>query len=377
MITLLLALAFGCEPLDSSTFRGLVLDAELAADRGDAGTQGAVVEAIEQRISCMAFTPEPRLWANFLAQVALTRFGEDRDWQTPLTSALVLRPTLDRGVGGAHPIARFEVPSNEATPELLPEPVDAYVDGVQSTTWPADGRPHLAQVRQGKRWRSAWVVSPLASFWTQPIPASSPWRGWSVAGVRPSVVHRTQRRSDRSDVPGLRAPSFTATRAGLSLDLMGGLSYEDTIGHAAIRSGIDSAAEPFGSIVTLGIGRRLGRLELSVGPGLFWPTAQYGDVVVNDEPGYRRNAFATPMLASTIVLSPKQCSVATTLGAWSSGAHADARATCALGRQTGWSLGIAGQLVAGSFRQAGSDVRLQAFDTQAGLFLGWTVRRED
>ena len=103
-----------CAPLEQTEFRSLVLDAQAAIDRDDAALHATIVEEILERVPCLRFAPSPRLWSEFLVGVAIVEFASGGDWQTTLGAALRIRPTVDRGVGGGHPMATWEPPPTGA-----------------------------------------------------------------------------------------------------------------------------------------------------------------------------------------------------------------------------------------------------------------------
>ncbi len=149
-----------CEPTDEPEFRGLVLQSQAAIDRGDVELNAQIQHELEERLPCLVFAPPPRLWADYLVTVAIGSFVAGKPWQPALFTALQIRPGVDRGVSGAHPIARWEPPPAEPSAEPTPVPsgVLLYIDGLPAETLPPTQGMHLVQRRDGKWWASTIVV---------------------------------------------------------------------------------------------------------------------------------------------------------------------------------------------------------------------------
>lgn len=143
-----------CEATDEPEFRGLVLQSQAAIDRGDVELNAQIQSEISERLPCLVFAPPPRLWADYLVTVAIGDFVAGKAWQPALYTALQIRPGVDRGVSGAHPIARWEPPEAESSDEPIPVPpgVTLYVDGLPAETLPPPRGTHLVQRRDGRWW---------------------------------------------------------------------------------------------------------------------------------------------------------------------------------------------------------------------------------
>lgn len=157
-----------CEPLDEPSFRSFVLDAQAALDRDDAALNGQILVELDERLPCLTFAPAPRVWADLLVSKSIAAFAAQGDWQTPLAAAVRVRPQIDRGVGSAHPIGKWEPPAGE--PPLsagpLPTGVVLWVDGVLATELPPVAGLHLVQRESGGQWVSRVLVNePIADDW--------------------------------------------------------------------------------------------------------------------------------------------------------------------------------------------------------------------
>ena len=178
MITLLVGIALAegppkikpadCEPLDEAGFRTFVLDAQSALDRDDAVLNAQILGELDQRMPCLTFAPAPRVWADLLVSKSIAAFAAQGDWQTPLAAAVRVRPQIDRGVGSAHPIGRWEPPAGDAPASAgpLPPGVEMWVDGVVVTELPPVAGLHLAQRHSGGQWITRVLVDePLPEEW--------------------------------------------------------------------------------------------------------------------------------------------------------------------------------------------------------------------
>jgi hypothetical protein len=146
-----------CVPLDEDELRRLVLASQEALDRDDSTTHASIVDEAYARVACLTFAPPPRLWADLLVGVAIARFYRHEDWESPMAAALRAHPSVDRGVGGGHPLATFDPPPVEGTGGLAPEGVDLWVDGIETHTLPAPDGLHLVQRHEGRFWSTRIV----------------------------------------------------------------------------------------------------------------------------------------------------------------------------------------------------------------------------
>jgi hypothetical protein len=167
LLALLLADALGapaCKPLDEAGLRSLVFDAQSAIDRGDRAMNTQLVVEILDRVPCLQFVPSPREWSDFLVELAIARFAEQGDWQTPLGAALRLRPGIDRGVAAGHPMAEWTPPPAEPGTIPVPPGDPVYVDGTLAADLPPVHGMFLVQRVHGESVASRLVVD-------EPVPA--------------------------------------------------------------------------------------------------------------------------------------------------------------------------------------------------------------
>jgi len=148
-----------CTPMDEVDFRGLVLQSQAAIDRGDAELSTEILREIEQRLPCLTYAPPPRLWSDYLVSRAIDAFAAKGDWQSSMDAALWLRPTVERGVASAHPLARYEAkPKPEGAGKAVPHSAEVYVNGLRAETLPPDHGLWLVQRRDGKWWSTQLVL---------------------------------------------------------------------------------------------------------------------------------------------------------------------------------------------------------------------------
>lgn len=149
-----------CEPLDEAGFRSFVLDAQAAMDRDDAALNVQILGELDERLPCLTFAPAPRVWADLLVSKSIAAFAAQGDWQTPLAAAVRVRPQIDRGVGSAHPIGKWEPPAGEPPVSAgpLPSGVVLWVDGVLATELPPVAGLHLVQRESAGQWVSRVVL---------------------------------------------------------------------------------------------------------------------------------------------------------------------------------------------------------------------------
>lgn len=143
-----------CEPLDEQDFRGLLLQLQAGIDRGDLELSKEVLSAVENRLPCLTFAPEPRRWADLLMGEAVVRFAEGDDWEPVLTTALRIYPGVDRGVSSQHPLASWEPPPPDPPGQGGTVPDGIYVDGLPADELPPAGEVHLIQRTDGRYWNT-------------------------------------------------------------------------------------------------------------------------------------------------------------------------------------------------------------------------------
>jgi hypothetical protein len=180
------AAAAGCELLDGE-FRAFVLDAESAIDRGDLDLTREVVVQVTQKVPCLKFAPEPRIWADFMVVTAIVAYEDGQDWQSPLAAALRIRPAIDRVVGRGHPMYGWEPPIEPAwapLPASLPGQ-QVLVDGRLAEGLPPDRGWYLVQRTDGRFWDTYWLKNapPSETWWTTEVPQPPRIRGWVAGGL--------------------------------------------------------------------------------------------------------------------------------------------------------------------------------------------------
>lgn len=191
-----------CAPLDENEFRGYVLDAQSAIDRGDIEVPAAILHELDDRFPCLTFAPAPRMWAELLVARAIVEFSRGGDWQDPLAEALRIRPMIDRGVGPGHPLAHWEPPPPPPTGKPLPEGVRLYVDGFLSPTEPPTEGLHLVQKTDGTYWNSIIIHdTSLPAGWTEsPVELPARVLTWGRVGLLSAFGSFQQNASWPSDV---------------------------------------------------------------------------------------------------------------------------------------------------------------------------------
>lgn len=245
--------AADCEPLDESAFTALVLDGQAAVDRGNPDTHQSVVDELRRRVPCLTFAPRPRVLTDFFVLDALSAFSTGGDWQTPLAAAIRIRPGVDRVVGDAHPMSRFEPPPTP-TSERQPVPAGAqvFVDGEAAAALPPTEELHLVQVNDGGLWRSRLFKDeavPIA-FLTDPIVPPLAWTWWGHAGVAVGPGGVAQRRDPTWVVEGDQVaftPNLDRLTVWPALVARGGAAYGLLGVTAELDVGLAGLARPVGS----------------------------------------------------------------------------------------------------------------------------------
>ena len=208
-----------CTDIDEPTFRGLVLQSQAAIDRGDAVLQREILNEISAVMPCLTFSPPPRLWADYLVSVAIGEFASRGEWQPWMTTALHIRPMVDRGVSSAHPLSKWEpepVPEEDGGP--VPPHVILFVDGLPATRLPPPSGVHLVQRRDGKWWKTLVLINSSPSQEWLETPAEGPpriiWRGDVGLGLmaRSSQQLKPDFTSDFIDDSGREFYVFAAVR---------------------------------------------------------------------------------------------------------------------------------------------------------------------
>ena len=318
------ARAAGCAPLDEIELQRQLLDLRAALDLDQPTTHAALVDQVADRVPCLTFAPDPRLWASFLVHFALREFDAGRDWTIALATAVHLHPLVDRAVGPGHPLASW-------TPSRLPQAVGGlpppsgfslYVDGDAALAFPYDGNVHLVQLFDGRFWTSALLGDPeLPPGWVtgdiEPPPHVAAWvsvlagLGGARAAQRPDPVgvdwleRPPQLGLDTSVAAELRTALRTpigfafggAARgatvpAASSLEAHGGIAVGAHGSHVVVGVGAASCgvATAGGAVERLWLpfpyvagGVRLGRLSARATAGVA-PAVQLGGIELAAEP---------------------------------------------------------------------------------------------
>ena len=143
-----------CTPLDEESFRSATSSARSRLDAEDLDAFLEEQRALEARLPCLSFVPEPEAWATWLVDVAVVAYFRGEDWQSPLATALQIAPDIDRGVGPRHEIATWSPPPAVAPAGPVPRGAELFVDGRPAERLPGPGGLHLVQLRDARGLRS-------------------------------------------------------------------------------------------------------------------------------------------------------------------------------------------------------------------------------
>lgn len=159
----------GCE-LDPPTLRAAVVDARSAVLRDDLDVAQHEIDRVIDDLDCIDFVPERRLWAELLVVMAVVAFAEGGDWESPLASALRIRPAIDRIVGVVHPIYNW-VPPDEAPLQPVVSRNQIHIDGRAVQAIPPPRGWYLVQKTDGTAWNTVfkrdepvdttWLLAPV------------------------------------------------------------------------------------------------------------------------------------------------------------------------------------------------------------------------
>lgn len=191
-----------CAPLEEPELRALVLDAQSSIDRGDIELPSNILGEVRERLECLAFAPEPRMWADLMVASAIVEFSRGGDWQSPMAAALRIRPAIDRGVGLGHPLAHWVAPPTPAAGAPVPSGVRLYVDGAPSPVLPPDDGLFLVQKTDGRYWNTLFIYNePVPMSWVE-APVEQPPRiaAWGRLGFAGGTSSAQQLPSWLSDV---------------------------------------------------------------------------------------------------------------------------------------------------------------------------------
>ena len=156
-----------CDWISENDFRSSVFDAQAALDRDDPDALASAVDTLKNGLPCIAFSPPPRLWADFLVLLALREFERDGDWMPMLAAAVAANPEVHRGVGPGHPIGQWQPDEAPPAPSGIGLRPDEtwFVDGRRVTELPAPRGVHLIQRKEGPWWYSTLIIDDAAPPW--------------------------------------------------------------------------------------------------------------------------------------------------------------------------------------------------------------------
>jgi hypothetical protein len=281
-----------CEPLDEAAFRSLVLDAQAAVDRDDAALHEAIVTDALSRVPCMTFAPPPRLWADFLVNVALVEFVRGGDWHPAMAAALRIRPGVDRGVGAGHPMQAWEPP--EALPGTAPVPEGAvvWVDGVRAAVLPPADGLYLVQREVDGRWASRLLLDQAVdpAWLAERIVVRPTLERWAGASLRLAGSASAQQTS--WDTPYVLDTGWGASHQGAEVRVGGW--YGRFGGELEAMTSLRDFAPPAAWAARVAAVARSGAFAAGPGAGITSVTASEGDAT-----HVRRREIATPWVFAT------------------------------------------------------------------------------
>jgi hypothetical protein len=318
---------------------------------------------------------------------ALARFGQPGDWQAPLAAALRIRPSVDRGVGGGHPIARFEVePITASSPGLAPAGMTMFVDGEPASELPPRTGLYLVQLERDGVWKSLLVVDQaVPADWLAQAPTRpAAWTGWGHFVANMAYGGMSQRRDpvwefedeDAAFIPeadwGGLWPSMMA-RGGVSYGLAG-LVGELSVGLAGVQ-------RPRGSTAQAAAVVRLGDVVVGAGGGWVGLTAFEGDPGVSTPGDTAYRSYDEPVGHGlvTVALWGPTVDAGLSAGMGPSVARVVAHAGWALNtgsRGMPWRVGVAGSMLRGSFIQDETLHTTANTAWRAGVDLGLRLDRD-
>ncbi len=361
MLLLLLAsvgAAAPCSSLGEAEFRSLLLDAQAAIDRADPDLQRTFVHELEHRIPCLAYVPTPREWSDYLLSLSLVRFGAGGDWQTPLRTALWVRPDLDRGVGASHPIATFDPGSAPGVGEALPAGRPVFVDGVRSDHLPPATGLHLVQRGEDGYWSSLVVVDrAVPAGWVDaPIERPLRWEGWITTSLRAGVTGLSQDPDARVD------PAFVPAedRADALLALAGDATVRRGALGATVDVGIGTVglAQVQGSHLEAGLGLATDPVLVLLGAGVAGATVVEGVSPSPGEPTWVTHALTIPYGAVLLDVSGAHSRLGARVGLGVGEAYQRVRAT------VGWGFGKGPRRLWAGIGGSGQRTRFERLSTE-------------
>lgn len=298
MLSLLLVLqanaADRCDPLDEGEFASLLVGAQLAADRGEATLHQTFIDQVRGRVPCLQFAPAPRQWADFLVMEALAEFGRGGDWQTPLTAAQWLRPGVDVGVRGAHPMAKFVPPPAPGPGRPAPEGVVLYVDGIRADHLPPPVGTWLVQVSAQDQWKTERVTSSEVDDAWLTTPPEVPWRwsAWGNLDVGGACGGGRQSPASEAERGWAFVPPDEELRVWPEVVARGGVGFGPLTLSARAGGALAISSGPTGQRTAngeLAFGGRWKSVVLGVGGGVAGVGVQEGDLARGtvDDPAWR------------------------------------------------------------------------------------------
>ncbi|MEQ1564886.1 MAG: hypothetical protein ABMA64_04555, partial [Myxococcota bacterium] len=164
-----------CAPVDARTFLAALADADRAIAGDDVQTHREVRDRVFAMAPCLTEVVPTGPWASFLVGEAAVRYLRGEDWESPLSSALQVAPTIDRGVGPTHEIALWEPPAAAPSDGPVPRGDELFVDGRRVDALPGTSGLHLVQrVHRGAVTTALVERAGVPPAWLTPRPAAEP-----------------------------------------------------------------------------------------------------------------------------------------------------------------------------------------------------------
>ncbi|MCA9570299.1 MAG: hypothetical protein KC656_20790 [Myxococcales bacterium] len=243
-----LSLASECEPLGAGEFSSLLIDAETALDRSDRERLDTLVGELVRRVPCLEFGPSTRQVADFFVLVAVWRFARGEPWEDAISTAVDVRPNVDRGVSPHHPVGAYQPSPQPEQPAPLVATGPVWVDGSLVETLPGSGM-HLVQRTADGVWRTVLMdgTPPDAVWFQERIRQPVTWTFGASAGVLVGALVVRQDRVGAWADGGSGRPAFPDVTWGLpvaTLSLRGLADRGSVRVHGRIRAdllGLESA----------------------------------------------------------------------------------------------------------------------------------------
>jgi hypothetical protein len=278
LLALWAAAAAACDPFPADELQQRVELARKSLFYDDMTTFRSVTAEIASRAGCIGHVVAPEVWARHLVSLSIAAYAANEDWQGPLTAALRADPTVDRGVGAAHPISRWS-PPEETEEEARPvaENARVYLDGRRVQFLPVLRGPHLVQIERDGVVTSLYLeTGNVPEDWLARPPKNptrEPRAGWTTLSGRVGWVAAGQSTTE----PGTWIDDRASSAAGMGFSASGAAAIAGRVG--VIAEGMVMPTEfPLAARGSLGAGV-VGE-QLAVGLGVVAPRLV---LVVGDE----------------------------------------------------------------------------------------------